>query len=69
MLLQNFTPKSLNISKELKFSRKAISVANEKISKMEYRVIIKNLYLKGLRGNEIYQDMVNTLHGEYFSYC
>lgn len=28
---------------------------------MEYRAIIKYLYLKGLRGKQIYEDMLNTL--------
>ena len=35
-----------------------------KIEKLEYRAIIKYLYLKGLRGKQIYEDMLNNTLGD-----
>lgn len=40
-----------------------------KIEKLEYRAIIKYLYLKGLRGKEIYEDMLETLGDQCPSYA
>ena len=40
-----------------------------KIEKLEYRAIIKYLYLKGLRGEQIYEDMLNTLGDQCPSYA
>lgn len=40
-----------------------------KIGKLEYRAIIKYLYLKGLRGKQIYEDMLNTLGDQCPSYA
>lgn len=33
-----------------------------KIVKLEYRLIIKYLHLKELRGKQIYEDMISVLH-------
>lgn len=66
--LQSFKSKNLSVTKQERF-KKSMSVVSEKIDKMENRAIIKYLYLKGFRGKEIYEDMVNTLHNDFPSYA
>lgn len=45
-----------------------ISIVIDKIDKLEYGAIKKNLHLKGLRGKQIYDDMFNTLGDKCPSY-
>lgn len=45
-----------------------MSATSEKISKFEYSAVKKYLYIKWLRSNEIYDYVVNTVHGACSSY-
>jgi transposase len=46
-----------------------MSTAIVEIDKLEYRAIIKYLYLKGIRGEQIYEDMLSTLGDQCPSYA